>query len=204
VLNAIAGGCSLERGVAQAADGGESLFSVMLRSARLIALPKPDGSPRPIGIGEAMYRVSARCLLILAGKERIEKALLAGQFGVGSPLGVEPQIHLLRRLARDFRFVKFDFRNAFNEVDASAVINEVRTDFPELDHFVTVGVRVAGAPAAPDVGQLGGGDSEPAGGAAGLPAQPAPVLAGHAPHYSGHCACAARACRSGGGGHAGC
>lgn len=50
VLNAIAGGCSLERGVAQAADGGESLFSVMLRSARLVALPKPDGSPL-LGLG---------------------------------------------------------------------------------------------------------------------------------------------------------
>ena len=34
-------------------------------------------------------------------------------------------------------YVKVDYKNAFNSVDVNAVINEVRTDFPELDPFVT-------------------------------------------------------------------
>ena len=124
--------------------GGRWLFqlcttrtcTVMLRSARLVA-PKPDGSPWPLGIGEAMYRASERCMLIMTGKGRIDKALLPGQFGVG--VGVEPQIHFVRSVASRFRFVKVDFgiRNAFNEVDSAVIINEVRADFPELDPFAT-------------------------------------------------------------------
>ena len=82
-----------------------------------------------------MYRASARCMLIMIGKGRIDKALLPGQFGVG--VGVEPQIHFVRSVASRFRFVKLDFRNAFNEVDSSVIINEVRADFPDLDPFTT-------------------------------------------------------------------
>ena len=79
-----------------------------------------------------MYRASERCMLIMTGKGRIDKALLPGQFGVG--VGVEPQIHFVRSVASRFRL---DFRNAFNEVDSSVIINEVRADFPDLDPFTT-------------------------------------------------------------------
>ena len=137
VLNAIAGGCSIDRGVNPGPNGSESLLSTLSRSARLIALPKSDGSPRPIGIPEALYRVCARGLLLLTGPARVNASLLSGQFGVGSPGGVEPQIHFLRSLVGRFHLVKFDFCNAFNEVDQSVVINEVRRLIPELDHFVT-------------------------------------------------------------------
>ena len=80
---------------------------------------------------------SPRALLMLAGTTRINAALLPGQFGVGSQGGVEPPIHLQRYLARDLNFTKVDYKNAFNSVDISAVINEVRADFPEMDPFVT-------------------------------------------------------------------
>ena len=71
--------------------GGESAFSYLSRACRLAALPKPDGSPRPIAVGDAFYRIAARCLLKLIGPERINNALLPGQFGVvGSKGGVEP------------------------------------------------------------------------------------------------------------------
>ena len=43
VLNAIAGGCSADRGVLSDAEGGESWFSAAFRTSRLILLPKPDG-----------------------------------------------------------------------------------------------------------------------------------------------------------------
>jgi hypothetical protein len=139
LVNAIAGGCSEDRGVLPGADGSESLFSSIARTSRLILLPKPDGptSARPIGIGEALYRVAARALLVLTGAARINAALRPGQFGVGSPGGVEPAIHLQRYLAGRLNYVKVDYKNAFNSVDVNAVINEVRTDFPELDPFVT-------------------------------------------------------------------
>ena len=139
VLNAIAGGCSTDRGVLAGVEGVESWFSAAFRTSRLILLPKPDGqlSVRPIGIGEAFYRITARALLMLAGTTRINAALLPGQFGVGSQGGVEPPIHLQRYLARDLNFTKVDYKNAFNSVDINAVINEVRADFPEMDPFVT-------------------------------------------------------------------
>jgi hypothetical protein len=40
--------------------GGESAFSYLSRACRLAALPKPDGSPRPIAVGDAFYRIAAQ------------------------------------------------------------------------------------------------------------------------------------------------
>ena len=117
--------------------GGESAFSYLSRACRLAALPKPDGSPRPIAVGDAFYRIAARCLLKLIGPERINNALLPGQFGVGSKGGVEPLVHALRALLTEFKILKLDFVNAFNEVERGAVIDEVRATFPELSPFVT-------------------------------------------------------------------
>jgi hypothetical protein len=117
--------------------GGESAFSYLSRACRLAALPKPDGSPRPIAVGDAFYRFAARCLLKLIGPERINNALLPGQFGVGSKGGVEPLVHALRALLTEFKILKLDFVNSFNEVERGAVIDEVRATFPELSPFVT-------------------------------------------------------------------
>ncbi len=97
--------------------GGESAFRYLSRACRLAALPKPDGSPRPIAVGDAFYRIAARCLLKLIGPERINNALLPGQFGVGSRGGVEPLVHALRALLTEFKILKLDFVNAFNEVE---------------------------------------------------------------------------------------
>jgi hypothetical protein len=115
--------------------GGESAFSYLARACRLAALPKPDGSPRPIAVGDAFYRIAARCLLKLIGPERINNALLPGQFGVGSKGGVEPLVHALRGLLTEFKILTLDFVNAFNEVER--VIDEVRATFPVLSPFVT-------------------------------------------------------------------
>ena len=93
-----------------------------------------------------------RSLLILAGKVKIDEKLLPGQFGVGSVCGVEPPIHLLCKLAEHCRLVKIDFRNAFNAVDTTAVMNECRAEFPGLDSFVT---RVRRGLLPSDVGQHG-------------------------------------------------
>ena len=44
----------------QMANAGESAFSYLSRACRLAALPKPDGSPRPIAVGDAFYRIAAQ------------------------------------------------------------------------------------------------------------------------------------------------
>jgi hypothetical protein len=56
---------------------------------------------------------------------------------VGSKGGVEPLVHALRALLTEFKILKLDFVNAFNEVERGAVIDEVRATFPELSPFVT-------------------------------------------------------------------
>jgi Reverse transcriptase (RNA-dependent DNA polymerase) len=51
---------------------------------------------------------------------------------VGSKGGVEPLVHALRaqRLLTEFKILKLDFVNAFNEVERGAVIDEVRATYP--------------------------------------------------------------------------
>ncbi len=46
-------------------------------------------------------------------------------------------MHALRALLTEFKILKLDFVNAFNEVERGAVIDEVRATFPELSPFVT-------------------------------------------------------------------
>jgi hypothetical protein len=126
--------CGGIRGGWRNADGSETLFSVIARTSRLIALPKKDGKPRPISIGDVFIRLAARCLVSATDTAAL---LLPGQFGVGSPGGVEPLIHLLRALLPNFLVLKLDVINAFNEVERGAIINEVRRACPELSPFVT-------------------------------------------------------------------
>ncbi len=59
-------------------------------------------------------------------------------------------MHALRALLTEFKILKLDFVNAFNEVGRGAVIDEVRATFPELFTVRHVGVRYALGPARHD------------------------------------------------------
>ena len=113
-VNAIAGGCSEDRGVRP--DGAESLLSSIARTSRRILLPKPDGptSARPIGIGEALYRVAARALLVLTGAARIHQRCAAPRTVrrlLPKARSSRPSIrfHLQRYLAGRLNYVKVEY-----------------------------------------------------------------------------------------------
>jgi hypothetical protein len=68
-------------------DAGTAPGRSFLCSSRGVALPKADGSLRPIAIGELIYRMYMMCILRLHFKA---ECLLPFQYGVDSRGGVEP------------------------------------------------------------------------------------------------------------------
>ena len=64
-------------------------------SATLVALPKPDGSLRPIAVGEAIRRLTAKVCLA-AGEDSVREYLEPVQVGVGTKGGCEAAVHTAR------------------------------------------------------------------------------------------------------------
>ena len=100
----------------------------MLLGARSIPLKKDaQGGVRPIGITETIYRVCARAIV-----RRTSVNLLPFQFGVGSPLGVEPVVELARKHGSSRSVISFDFRNAFNSLRRDLIWQGVSDFAPDL------------------------------------------------------------------------
>ena len=104
-----------------------------------------EGSPldiRPIVVGEALRRLTGKCLSIISGSKAPEFFFGPFQLGVARPAGAEKLVHGLRRCIRDhwedddFVACKVDLRNAFNEVSRKALLEECATHFPELFWWV--------------------------------------------------------------------
>ncbi len=101
-------------------DAGTAPGRSFLCSSRGVALPKADGSLRPIAIGELIYRMYMMCILRLHFKA---ECLLPFQYGVDSRGGVEPVVHAVEFALEDrlqkkcTHLTPRDFSNAFNSVD---------------------------------------------------------------------------------------
>ena len=107
----------------------------MLMPLRGIAIAKPDGSPRPVGVGESLVQMAAG---ILAALYRDQFRILIGnaEFGVGARGGTEALAHAVRAFAQaGMVIVKIDITNAFNTVHREAVLRAVR-QIPGLAPFV--------------------------------------------------------------------
>ena len=112
-----------------------------LAGGSLIALIKdvPNGPQdiRPIAVGEALRRLTSKCLCILT-KAKAAEHFEGYQTGVACPGGSEITIHGLRDCIErhwndeDFVTLKIDFQNAFNIVSRQALLEECHTHFPEL------------------------------------------------------------------------
>jgi hypothetical protein len=107
--------------------------------AALIGLQKPDGSLRPIAVGETLRRLTAKVLATRVSVEAASTLGRRGQLGVAVKGGAEAAVHLARRvLARmevaeePAALIKIDFKNAFNAIDRGAVLAAVALDFPVL------------------------------------------------------------------------
>ena len=110
-------------------------------SASIVALRKPNGSLRPIAIGETIRRLTSKVAVDLI-TERAREIFEPLQLGVKTPNGCKAIIHVARQwLSRhrtnpDKVAVSVDVSNAFSTVHRAAVLRAVRVHFPSLSQWV--------------------------------------------------------------------
>ena len=106
-----------------------------------MSLRKPNGTLRPIAVGETFRRITGKVAVELI-LDRARAVLEPIQLGVKTPNGCEAIIHATRqwfhahRLIPSKTAVSVDISNAFNTVNRSAVLQSVRTHFPSLAPWV--------------------------------------------------------------------
>ena len=106
----------------------------LLTSAILIPNRKPgSNTPRPIAIGELMYRVIAKAQLRTYTNDQM---LSPNQFGVGKPGGVEPLIHLYetRTMVEEEEgwLADIDFTNAYNTINRTCIADAIQKHAPHI------------------------------------------------------------------------
>jgi hypothetical protein len=112
-----------------------------LCGAVLMALPKKDGSARPVAVGETLRRLAAK-VLCRSCQGQARTYLWPLQIGVALPLGAEVGAQVARQWCQrnqtnpDKVFVKLDFANAFNTVNRQTFLTEVRNRLPGLAPWV--------------------------------------------------------------------
>ena len=110
-----------------------------LMSGRLIALDKQPGI-RPVGVGETWRRMMTKCLLKVAGPEA-KDVCGTTQLAGGLEAGIEGAIHAMHVLweehkkEEDWGFLLIDARNAFNEENRTAMLWDVRHEWPSGPQF---------------------------------------------------------------------
>eukprot|EP00731_Ephydatia_muelleri_P032933 Em0024g477a len=100
---------------------------------------KPGLPPdiRPIAVGEALRRLTGKCLCAVL-KSKASEFFAPFQFGVACPAGAEKGIHGLRHCIEEhweeenFVVLKIDMCNAFNLVSRQALLDECAFHFPDL------------------------------------------------------------------------
>ena len=109
-----------------------------LGACTLLAVPKGAADVRPIACGESLHRIAFRAICIQFGNAWCEH-LCPMQYSVRARDGAAQLSWALRSLVEkalaegeDFQVVKFDIRNAFNEVKRAAVLGQLQEHFPEL------------------------------------------------------------------------
>ncbi|ETO07174.1 hypothetical protein RFI_30218, partial [Reticulomyxa filosa] len=108
--------------------------------ARLIAIPKPDNTPRPIAIG-SLFRRSAGAILLQRHSKEISSVLGPNQLGVNAKRGIETFFHGFKAVVKHIQrnkqgvAVKIDFQNAFNSCKRRKLLDLVRKRIPELYEY---------------------------------------------------------------------
>ena len=106
----------------------------LLTASRLIAIPKPNGDVRPIAIGEALRRLTAKSICAQK-KDSFAQFFSPLQHGVATKGGAELLVHQVQLLLeenKDWIVLKSDVRNAFNSVSRSHFLIEVARAFPDI------------------------------------------------------------------------
>eukprot|EP00731_Ephydatia_muelleri_P011109 Em0006g3a len=124
-----------------AAGRAPPMIASFLAGGNLTALVKSkQGSSldiRPIAVGEALRRLTGKCLCALV-RSKASEFFQPHQFGVACPMGAEKIVHGLRAcvekhwLEENLVVLKVDMKNAFNLVSRQALLSECAKHFPEL------------------------------------------------------------------------
>ncbi|PVH67462.1 hypothetical protein DL98DRAFT_642167, partial [Cadophora sp. DSE1049] len=107
----------------------------LLCASRLIGLQKPDGGVRPIAIGDLIYKVALKAILITSFRASM---LLPNQLGVSTPGGVEPIIFLLDEAIsgpntlKTQQIASLDLTNAYNRIGRTSIASAVAKYAPTL------------------------------------------------------------------------
>ena len=99
-----------------------------LIASRLIPLDKGEGAVRPIGVGELISRISAKCVMSFAKKDVLD-ASGSLQLCAGQKSGSEAAIHAMNTLfeADDIDAVLLiDASNTFNSLNRTVALHNIR------------------------------------------------------------------------------
>ena len=113
-------------------------------ASRLIPLAKGESDVRPIGVGETLRRITAKCILNVI-KPEILSATAPLQTCAGLPGGAEASIHAMRELFnRDdtHGILLVDAENAFNSLNRKLALHNVRVICPEFYCYLLNTYRV--------------------------------------------------------------
>ncbi|GJS40576.1 putative reverse transcriptase domain-containing protein [Tanacetum coccineum] len=117
------------------------ILAEFVASAPLTPLLKPDNGIWPIAVGTIWRRLVSKVAMKGVGKE-ISKYLGDFQFGVGVSGGAEAVLHSANRVLSEYHndgslaMLTVDLSNAFNLVDRSALLYEVRVRCPSISLWV--------------------------------------------------------------------
>ena len=104
----------------------------ILLGSRLIPLIKStSGKLRPIACGEIWFRIIGR-----AAVRQTNFRCPGYQLGVGTKLGVEPLLELLRSKSRNRTIVALDLENAFNRLNREFMMKEAKRCLPDLWNLI--------------------------------------------------------------------
>jgi hypothetical protein len=157
---------------------GSTAMHLLLRG-RGVALKKPNGQPRPIGVGEALLNLSLSCLIKQQERD-IRDCLSPDDFGFRVPDGVAKAAHRAQAIlahaassGAHIVCIKIDITNAYGTTARMAVLRLLLEKLPGLvrpfvvthgsphevhfagaDHILQAEGLTQGDPAAPAYSQL--------------------------------------------------
>ena len=104
-----------------------------------MALAKPNGKPRPIGIGETILQLAGG-LLMKKTREKFKRAIGDLEVGIATPGGPEALAHAIAALLKyndaSWCVIKIDVSNAFGNISRVKVVEALAQQVPEAMGYV--------------------------------------------------------------------
>lgn len=109
------------------------LISTVLNASRGVAIPKPDGSIRPICVSNVLLKILGNICIA-----RDSKLPSHWQYAIGTANGHERIIHKTRHFMQtheDHAVIKIDISNAFGSLPRNIILNQLKNADPSLQQY---------------------------------------------------------------------